>query len=37
MQRGLCVDLYRVSCEPDVITKFFAAYDKAVRPDFGKC
>lgn len=26
----------RVVCESELLTKFFAGYDKAVRPDFGK-
>lgn len=27
---------FRVSCEDDVISKFFSGYDKALRPGFGK-
>ena len=30
------VILSRVTSDDDVITKFFAGYDRVVRPDFGK-
>lgn len=37
MQQVLHVILYRVSCDANVLTKFFVGYDRAVRPDFRKC